>query len=114
MVDVEGVAVDAREMVGDFHQRSLPHVVQERFLQGELGRQVKGGLRRMNVTQHIAELRPDQLLQRMHPARIAHSMEEVSDLGRDAHLGWNQGDAGAPRINQLSRRPTRAAIRLLH
>ena len=50
----------------------------------------------------------------MHVARIAHGVEEVGDLGRDARLGRDQGGAGAPRIDQLRRRAARRAVGLLH
>lgn len=56
MVGVEGVAVDPRQVVDDVDPRPLPHMVQEGLLQGEFGRGVERRLRRVNVTQNIAEL----------------------------------------------------------
>ncbi|MCR5873082.1 hypothetical protein LRS10_02040 [Phenylobacterium sp. J426] len=56
VVDVEGVGVHAGQVVDDFDQRPVPHVIQKRLLQGKFGRGVERRLRRMHEPHHVAEL----------------------------------------------------------
>ena len=95
------------DVLFDFDQRDGPHVIEEGFLDRSSGVLVEHADRWAEVVQRIAELGPDELVQRKNLLRRACGMQQVGDLGPDAQFKGNDRDAEAQFVDKRGRLASR-------